>query len=338
MARTEFEINSIICHSFLIYFAFRPIMKLFGKRSRENAGNGGNQSVEENRDKRAKVYFDSTEISNNTRVSFDASPTKEITKSFQNKGEKNVKSAIDQIIYKDLHSLNSKQRRHLKRHRNREIEHMKETHEMISDKSSIEVVLQCLPDDNGRLVDAHSRYRYKGNDSAVITASITDDSIDPGIAEPGDVQKIDNTREGIAPEAELLNKQGREASCFCATFGSSHERKSIQDALNIDPAKRNSKQRRLVKRYHERGGDVLSNQIERGKWSHLPDEERKRREKQRQMQKEAAKRRAMDASDAPTEMSSMTDKRKRHPLNSERRRANRRKPKRVRQLIAKKRD
>lgn len=301
-------------------------MKLFGKRNRENAGNSGKHSVEENRENRVKVYFDSTD----TRSSFDTTPTKEVAKSSQTKGEKNVKSTIDQIIHKDFHSLNSKQRRHLKRYRNREIENIKETHEMISDKSSIKVVMQGLP-------DANSRYRYKGDDSPVVTASITDDSIDLGIAELGDVQKIDNTGEGEAPEAKLLNEQGREAICFCDTSSSSHERKSIQDALNIDPAKRNSKQRRLVKRYHERGGDVLKTLIEKEKWSHLPDEERKRREKQRQMQKEAAKRRAMDSSDVTADMTSLADKRKRHPLNSERRRANRRKPKRVGQMIAKKR-
>lgn len=49
-------------------------------------------------------------------------------------------------------------------------------------------------------------------------------------------------------------------------------------------------------------------------FSHLPSEERMRREKQRQMQQEAIARR--EAGDIPT----------RHPLNSERRRANRRKP------------
>jgi hypothetical protein len=48
--------------------------------------------------------------------------------------------------------------------------------------------------------------------------------------------------------------------------------------------------------------------------SHLPPDERARREKQREMQQEAADRRA--AGDVLT----------RHPLNSERRRANRRKP------------
>lgn len=50
-------------------------------------------------------------------------------------------------------------------------------------------------------------------------------------------------------------------------------------------------------------------------WSHLPEEERKRREEQREKQVEAARLRA-SGEIAPG----------RHPLNSERRRANRRKP------------
>lgn len=52
-------------------------------------------------------------------------------------------------------------------------------------------------------------------------------------------------------------------------------------------------------------------------WSDLPPEERLRREEQRRMQQEAAERRLKEGPNAS----------KRHPLNSERRRANRRKPK-----------
>lgn len=57
--------------------------------------------------------------------------------------------------------------------------------------------------------------------------------------------------------------------------------------------------------------------------SHLPPDERKRRERQRKMQQEAAERRASGEQD-------MT----RHPLNSERRRANRRKPGRAGKIVA----
>jgi len=60
--------------------------------------------------------------------------------------------------------------------------------------------------------------------------------------------------------------------------------------------------------------------------SHLPPDERKRREKQRKMQQEAAERRASGDQD-------MT----RHPLNSERRRANKRKPGRAGKIVALKR-
>jgi hypothetical protein len=63
----------------------------------------------------------------------------------------------------------------------------------------------------------------------------------------------------------------------------------------------------------------------RKKWkdfSHLPPEERERREKQRQMQQEAAEQRAALGIDAQLSNNSS----RRHPLNSERRRANRRKP------------
>mmetsp|Transcript_27281 Transcript_27281/g.38368 ORF Transcript_27281/g.38368 Transcript_27281/m.38368 type:complete len:356 (+) Transcript_27281:151-1218(+) len=57
-------------------------------------------------------------------------------------------------------------------------------------------------------------------------------------------------------------------------------------------------------------------------WSDLPAEERFRREEQRRKQQEAAERREREAND-PNALS----KKFKHPLNSERRRANRRKPK-----------
>lgn len=314
-------------------------MKLFGKRNRESTGNVGNQSIEENREDRVKIDFDSSDISKKkTSSSFDTSATKERVESSQNKGEnKHVKSTIDQIIHKDFHLLNSKQRRQLKRHRAREIENIRETQGRISDKSSIKISQQRSSDDNGSLIELHSGYGCTGNDSATVTVSITKDSIDLSIAESG-IQEIDNRREVLSPEAELFNKQGGDTNFFLRYFGSYSQEKSIQDALNIDPAERNSKQRRLVKRYNERGGDALNDRDDRGKWSHLPDVERKRRENQRQMQKEAAKRRAINVSDANAEISCLNDNRKRHPLNSERRRANKRKPKRVRQMIAKKRE
>lgn len=66
------------------------------------------------------------------------------------------------------------------------------------------------------------------------------------------------------------------------------------------------------------------------KWkdfSHLPPEERERREKQRLMQMEAAARRANGEVDTT-----------RHPLNSERRRANRRKPGRMGKILQMKKD
>ena len=57
-------------------------------------------------------------------------------------------------------------------------------------------------------------------------------------------------------------------------------------------------------------------------WSHLPTEERLRREDQRRKQKDAAERRRLGVKNIST-----SHNRHRHPLNSERRRANRRKPK-----------
>ena len=62
---------------------------------------------------------------------------------------------------------------------------------------------------------------------------------------------------------------------------------------------------------------LLGKKRNKNDWSDLPPEERLRREEQRRMQQEVAARRAKEGPNAT----------KRHPLNSERRRANRRKPK-----------
>ena len=81
-----------------------------------------------------------------------------------------------------------------------------------------------------------------------------------------------------------------------------------RDATNEESLQSDKKKKRRRK-----GGEV--------DWSKLPPEERFRREEQRRLQQEAAKRRAentANGSSSPTY---------RHPLNSERRRANRRKPK-----------
>jgi hypothetical protein len=114
----------------------------------------------------------------------------------------------------------------------------------------------------------------------------------------------------------------------------------------------NAKQRRTLVRKFERDGDQDSLRAEvskllpkddankaeegpskkkrrRGKeidWNALPEDERMRREEQRRVQQEAAKARAEGKSDETNH---------KHPLNSERRRANRRKPKWERKRNAK---
>ena len=104
----------------------------------------------------------------------------------------------------------------------------------------------------------------------------------------------------IAEENELKQVQEQEKSTSAATgtgagatVNDSGKRKAGEMTGSTDGGKKKAKLKDL---------------------SHLPPDERARREKQREMQQEAADRRA--AGDVLT----------RHPLNSERRRANRRKP------------
>ena len=85
---------------------------------------------------------------------------------------------------------------------------------------------------------------------------------------------------------------------------------SVDKRKATDESPEKSKAKRVRRR---KGADV--------DWSSLPPDEFLRREEQRRKQKEAAERRAS------TDDSKNTNNNFRHPLNSERRRANRRKPK-----------
>jgi hypothetical protein len=284
-------------------------MKLFGKRKREDV----NDNVK-------SMKKDSKEGT----MKFDASsPTSPVNKdcinALANSDTKNKKCSIERIIHMNYSLLNAKQRRQLKRHQDREIVKKRETPEIISDKISLINVEQVPPEYKTSHGDANAGGRATASDVTAVNSSI--------------IINVASLDQDLGEEEALADNSLRASSCFSSS--SNHCDEIVQEILQSNPAEWNSKQRRLVKRYKERGGKVLSNTHKKKKnWSHLPDEERERREKQRQMQKEAAERRAMNSRAAGVGANGIECNSKRHPLNSERRRANRRKPKRTRHILA----
>jgi hypothetical protein len=294
-------------------------MKLFGKRTREAVNDKGKKSIK--KDSKGAMKFDATSL--NRCNSPSTSPiNKDCINTLANRDTENEKCNIEQIIHMDYSLLNAKQRRQLKRHQHREIVKKRETPEIISDKISLINVQQSPPKYKTSHGAANSGDRATGSDVTAVNASI--------------IISVASLDQDLGKEEALADDSVRESSCFSSSSNYCNE--IMQEILQSNPAEWNSKQRRLVKRYKERGGKVLGNTNKKKQnWSHLPDEERVRREKQRQMQKEAAERRAMNLR-AAAEGSNGIDcnsNSKRHPLNSERRRANRRKPKRTRHFSAK---
>ena len=234
--------------------------------------------------------------------------------------------SVEELKKMNPETLNAKQRRLLKRMLGRENAEAPETETVQERAETLETeTIQAdteRDEDKDRIdEDAHDYNEFvesngKSEDNDDTSNSITDHTI----VEKTSDSEVDLNQEKIGKQSELMN-------CLIA------DQMKMLEGLN-------SKERRKLKRQFEReqtdstNGDGASGnsqvptsniQNKEGKksrkkikdLSHLPPEERERRERQREMQRLAAERR--DNRDASNNNHA-------HPLNSERRRANRRKP------------
>ena len=248
--------------------------------------------------------------------------------------------AVLELLKKDPKELNAKERRQIKRYQDRIRDDTKTDDEREGDTPA-------EGDDEEIHDDAEGdSEQHEGSDSDV---SAEDDDVEPSqeddAVEPS--QKDDSKRQDIVTATD----SGDVASELIDEGTPDIDEDEVKELLE----KLNSKNKRKLTRQLERDGNAalkvvreealkliedmktkevavvkekvkekkpdpepISKKRKRDDWSGLPPEERLRREEQRAKQQEAAERRAKGET-PPTKH--------KHPLNSERRRANRRKPK-----------
>uniref|UniRef100_A0A7S2NYN5 Uncharacterized protein n=1 Tax=Leptocylindrus danicus TaxID=163516 RepID=A0A7S2NYN5_9STRA len=305
-------------------------MKLFAKRSKPSATTVAS-AVPKQEDETVVSYFSSS-----------AKATPAVTKGA------GLLLSIEQLQQMDPASLNSKQRRMLKR--------MMARKEQGKSNEEEEVLTEDV--DGGSGSQQHARSKEESS-SASSAKSAPDDNENATNDSSSSSEVIDNAspREGNSicekdKEVQQIDtnddsqKAGDNVVAKCNDAGLTEDQQKMLEGLN-------SKERRKMLRQFQREqrekqeqvaevsssspctshderkrkdcpGEEINDELPKSKktkkmkdLSHLPAEERERREHQRQMQRLAAERRASGEGN---------NSKHSHPLNSERRRANRRKP------------
>lgn len=262
---------------------------------------------------------------------------------------KDAEEEVQRLLEMDPSELNSKQRRILKRYRARN---------NISDDDAAAPGANANDHaDTKKAKDNDGEKKKTQNDSADAGKDEKSDE-KPGktVSESSDSSKDDKSNEdGEADDdgkslaeqlkglnskerRKLLRKLRRDDPEKIAETGAlaeaEDEAKKIAEQNRKEQEEQSKKRKREVdEEKKKKNGDGNTDQQagagkKKGKkskvdWSALPPEERARREKQREMQQEAKRRREAGEVDET-----------RHPLNSERRRANRRKPGRAGKIAA----
>ena len=249
---------------------------------------------------------------------------------------------VQELLQQDPSSWNAKQRRMVKRYQERHT---------YSEKPSNAVKDDAKIGKDGE--DEDKKDVFQDIDPAVEEPSEVEENQEPVEGQPSDCMPVEDTKRdkqaggGVDGKKEVTSDTPVEVPKEIGTINSSE---TLQQSIDPDLQKLldqlNSKQRRRLTRIILKGDnpDMEAIRVEarsllgldvqptdsaektpkrttkRRKgvdWNTLPPEERMRREEQRRLQKEAAERKA--SGEINTKYS--------HPLNSERRRANRRKPK-----------
>lgn len=244
--------------------------------------------------------------------------------------------AVLELLKKDPKELNAKERRQIKRYQDRIKDDTKTDDEMVECGDTA-----AEDDDKGiQNNDAEDDIeKNEGSDSDVSEAE--DDDVEPSQEEYSERQdKVTATDSGnVASELidegapdidedevkELLeklnSKNKRKLNRQLERDGNAALKVVREEALKLIEESKTKEVIVVKEKVKEKKPDPepsSSKKRKRDDWSGLPPEERLRREEQRAKQQEAAERRAKGEI-PPTKH--------KHPLNSERRRANRRKPK-----------
>lgn len=236
---------------------------------------------------------------------------------------------IDVLLKMDFSALNSKQRRLVKRHKaregNQEAEEIKPStgnNEQNSSKGEEEVIEQhieredkCVTNDMPNVADTNTT--ESSMDISEIVKKL--DGLNSKERRKflrqlkSNGQDIDEQVLAAAQDEakKVAERNEKEANITSSTKGASASSEGKRKDSS-EPSASNNETSKPKKKRRKKNAVNLED---------LPPEERARREEQRRMQKEAAERRAAGLVDP-----------NRHPLNSERRRANRRKPGKAAQI------
>lgn len=262
--------------------------------------------------------------------------------------ERDGEKAFQKLLKLDPSTLNSKQRRMVKRYKERDEPEQNAslkgtTNNEASEsetKSSHEVNEETVNDTNDNNSEAlnHDIQETESGHKETVENQVIRDKVNEylsdadAVAESRPVAETNLDEESIKTLLEGLNsKQRRKLMRRLEREGNNALGEVQKEALRLleenkadqasadDSYKQGAKVKSGTLSSSETKSDILSSSEKKRKrdLSRLLPEERLRREEQRQKQKEAAERRAKGGNSNI----------KRHPLNSERRRANRRKPK-----------
>jgi len=238
---------------------------------------------------------------------------------------------VEELLKQDPSTWNSKQRRMIKRYQDRKS----------TETTSDEQEDTLSQNEQVQQDDARSEVSSDNSGDSEQSSSAPPSTTENKVELTDEILESENPVENINAKNDIDNNTDNNIG-----------EKELQELLN----KLNAKQRRTLSRKLERGSTTAQevhaealellgitpdstnardgtdepaakkskNGCNKVDWSDLPAEERMRREEQRRKQREAAERRERGESSSH-----------RHPLNSERRRANRRKPKFARKLAPK---
>lgn len=316
-------------------------MKIFGKRKKKALNAEGTSAPSdavqesevvdtEKEDVRVRSYFDS-----NFR------PSSSFADKEKGSGT-DARAEIERLLAMDPSELNSKQRRILKRHKKREGETEKQvdvTEEESREDKKEEPKKKEEPEPDASVADE------QGAPTAAISTTKESSEGEKLNATTSNSLETSQQQESDKPLAEqlkglnskerrkLLRKLRRDGD---DDAGEANLAEVEDEAKRIAEENRQQQEEQSKKRKRDDAqaakAQVATKKKSRRRkgnvdLSSLPPEERARREKQREMQAEARKRREAGEVDET-----------RHPLNSERRRANRRKPGRAGKIAALKRE
>ena len=323
------------------------MVKLFAKRKKKVAGGDAAGDAAGAADQSSSDPPKKEEVETRQLSYFDKNfrPGSSFADKDSSKGSgKDADEEVQRLLAMNPSELNSKQRRILKRYRARN--NISDEAEEADNNRDVETKAAkdiAKPDEEKEpevKPEQNSGEQYSEKEGGTDSTKDNDDKTteDEGAADDG--KSLAEQLKGLNSKErrKLLRKLRRDDPEKSAEGGAlaeaEDEAKKIAEQNRKEQEEQSKKRKREVDEEKKKnnangnGDQQAGTEKKKGKkskvdWSTLPPEERARREKQREMQQEAKRRREAGEVDET-----------RHPLNSERRRANRRKPGRAGKIAA----